>query len=85
MGLWATDLNIEADWHKVELRPLVTFKVTLLKGRAEMCFGLFSCYHNATPRSLTVGEERYSATAEYERFLYLRGKGRVRVEEVKPA
>ena len=85
MPKWSAEYSIEADWRKIELRPLIAFKVTLLDGRAEMCFGLYSCYFNATPRSLVVGEERYSATSEHECYLYLRGKGKVKVEEVDPA
>jgi hypothetical protein len=79
---WKIEKNISENWNLVELRPEVQFRVELLSGRAEMCFGLFSCYGNATPRPLEIGEPRYAATSDHERYLYLRGKGRVTVEEI---
>ena len=79
---WKTECHIAEDWRKIELRPEVTFKVELHEGHCEMVFGLFGIYSRAAPRRLDVGEPRYSVTSEHERFLYLRGKGRVTVEEV---
>jgi hypothetical protein len=82
---WMSEYAIDADWRKISLRPLITFKVTLLSGTCDMCFGLIGAYHNSIPRKLEVSEPRYSATSEYECYLYLRGKGKVRVEEVEEA
>lgn len=81
-AFWSIEFPASTDWRMVDLRPAVTFKVTLFDGRAEICFGLFSCHMNSTPRALEVGAPRFSVTSEHERFLYVRGKGRVKVEEV---
>jgi hypothetical protein len=79
---WKTTVEASEDWRKIELRPMITFKVEMENGKAEICFGLFGCYMNATPRPLVKNEPRFSATSEHERYLYIRGKGAVTVEEV---